>query len=209
MSIAEFTVHRSWQSDRRSPLRWLWSHVRRNPIWIWRVDRRVWQCRAGRRAAARLGGRSTPCRPTRTTRRRCWWPPYYRRQPDHPRAAPARPQLLQRDHRPAPGAGRARRNLRQPDGQEHVLPRLAPHGRPDGARHQRRARDQLDVQPGAEPGDRLGQLSDRPHRRRAAHRPSPADRADGLPAAVRDRAPGTTCASSTPPRARCARSSAR
>ena len=34
MSIAEFTVHRSWQSDRRSPLRWLWSYVRRNPIWI-------------------------------------------------------------------------------------------------------------------------------------------------------------------------------
>ena len=34
MSIAEFTVHRSWQSNRRSPLRWLWSYVRRNPIWI-------------------------------------------------------------------------------------------------------------------------------------------------------------------------------
>ncbi len=34
MSIAEFTVHRSWQSDRRSPLRWLWAYVRRNPIWI-------------------------------------------------------------------------------------------------------------------------------------------------------------------------------
>ncbi len=34
MSIAEFTVHRTQHSDRRSPLRWLWSYVRRNPIWI-------------------------------------------------------------------------------------------------------------------------------------------------------------------------------
>jgi ATP-binding cassette subfamily B protein len=34
MSLSEFTVQRAWHSDRRSPLRWLWSHVKRNPIYI-------------------------------------------------------------------------------------------------------------------------------------------------------------------------------
>ena len=34
MTTAEFTVHRSWESDRRSPLLWLLSHIRRNWIWI-------------------------------------------------------------------------------------------------------------------------------------------------------------------------------
>lgn len=34
MSLSEFSVQRSWTSDRRSPLRWLWSHMRRNWIWI-------------------------------------------------------------------------------------------------------------------------------------------------------------------------------
>ncbi|MEZ4770381.1 MAG: ABC transporter ATP-binding protein [Caldilineales bacterium] len=34
MTTAEFTVHRTWKSDRRSPLLWLWSHIRRNWIWI-------------------------------------------------------------------------------------------------------------------------------------------------------------------------------
>ena len=33
MTTAEFTVQRSWKSDQRSPLLWLWSHIRRN--WIW------------------------------------------------------------------------------------------------------------------------------------------------------------------------------
>jgi len=34
MSVSEFSVQRSWTSDRRSPLRWLWSHIRRNWIWV-------------------------------------------------------------------------------------------------------------------------------------------------------------------------------
>ena len=37
MTTAEFTVQRTWKSDRRSPLRWLWSHIRRNWIWIFGV----------------------------------------------------------------------------------------------------------------------------------------------------------------------------
>ena len=37
MTTAEFTVQRSWKSDRRSPLLWLWSHIRRNWIWIFGV----------------------------------------------------------------------------------------------------------------------------------------------------------------------------
>jgi ATP-binding cassette subfamily B protein len=34
MSYSEFTVQQSWQSDRRTPMRWLGSHVRRNAIYI-------------------------------------------------------------------------------------------------------------------------------------------------------------------------------
>jgi ATP-binding cassette subfamily B protein len=34
MSLSEFSVQRSWLADRRSPLRWLWSHIRRNWIWV-------------------------------------------------------------------------------------------------------------------------------------------------------------------------------
>lgn len=34
MSLSEFSVQRTWTSDRRSPLRWLGSHVRRNWVWI-------------------------------------------------------------------------------------------------------------------------------------------------------------------------------
>ncbi len=34
MSLSEFSVQRSWTSDRRSPLRWMMSHVGRNWIWI-------------------------------------------------------------------------------------------------------------------------------------------------------------------------------
>ena len=37
MSLSEFSVHRSWTSDRRSPLRWLWSHVWRNWPWVFGV----------------------------------------------------------------------------------------------------------------------------------------------------------------------------
>ncbi len=33
-SSGEFTVQRTWHTDRRSPARWLWSHVRRQPLWI-------------------------------------------------------------------------------------------------------------------------------------------------------------------------------
>ncbi len=31
---SEFTVQRTWHTDRRSPARWLWSHVKRQPFWI-------------------------------------------------------------------------------------------------------------------------------------------------------------------------------
>jgi ATP-binding cassette, subfamily B, bacterial len=34
MSLSEFSVQRSWNVDRRSPMRWLWSHMRRNWIWV-------------------------------------------------------------------------------------------------------------------------------------------------------------------------------
>jgi ATP-binding cassette, subfamily B, bacterial len=34
MSLSEFSVQRTWTSNRRSPLRWLWSHMRRNWLWI-------------------------------------------------------------------------------------------------------------------------------------------------------------------------------
>jgi ATP-binding cassette subfamily B protein len=34
VSAGEFTVSRTWHTDRRSPARWLWSHVRRQPVWI-------------------------------------------------------------------------------------------------------------------------------------------------------------------------------
>jgi ATP-binding cassette subfamily B protein len=34
VSAGEFTVSRTWHTDRRSPARWLWSHVRRQPAWI-------------------------------------------------------------------------------------------------------------------------------------------------------------------------------
>ncbi len=34
MSLSEFSVQRSWQSDRRSPLRWLSSHIWRNWPWV-------------------------------------------------------------------------------------------------------------------------------------------------------------------------------
>lgn len=30
----EFAIEREWESDRRTPLRWIWSHVRRNTWWI-------------------------------------------------------------------------------------------------------------------------------------------------------------------------------
>ena len=34
MSLSEFSVQRDWTSDRRDPLHWLWSHVRRNWLWL-------------------------------------------------------------------------------------------------------------------------------------------------------------------------------
>ncbi len=34
MQRSEFTVDRAWHSERTSPVRWIWSHVRRNPILI-------------------------------------------------------------------------------------------------------------------------------------------------------------------------------
>lgn len=34
MPLSEFTVQHPWRSDRRGPVRWLWSHVRRHPLYI-------------------------------------------------------------------------------------------------------------------------------------------------------------------------------
>ncbi len=34
MTIAEFSISRNWQSDRRSPGRWLWSHAMRHKIYL-------------------------------------------------------------------------------------------------------------------------------------------------------------------------------
>lgn len=34
MTIAEFSISRKWQSDRRSPGRWLWSHAMRHKIYL-------------------------------------------------------------------------------------------------------------------------------------------------------------------------------
>lgn len=37
MTTAEFSVQRSWHSDRSSPGRWLWSHIRRQPVYVFGV----------------------------------------------------------------------------------------------------------------------------------------------------------------------------
>jgi len=34
MTLSEFSVQRAWSTDRRGPMRWLWSHIRRNWIWV-------------------------------------------------------------------------------------------------------------------------------------------------------------------------------
>lgn len=34
MTLSEFSAHRTWSTDRRGPMRWLWSHIRRNWIWV-------------------------------------------------------------------------------------------------------------------------------------------------------------------------------
>ncbi len=76
--------------------------------------------------------------------------------PGGARGAAVCAQFQRRADRPAHRARHPPRAVCQPAGQEHDLPQPAAGGRHHGARHQRCPRGQLPLQPGRQPGDRLG-----------------------------------------------------
>ena len=180
---SEFTLVRPPSDRARGPARWIWSHaVRYWPILTMLVLGAIGNASLAAAVPVLVGSafnemlgaepglhQSDPPRPDP------------RRIADCARHSPVWPQLRRRVDGPASGTRHPRRDLRLVVGQEHDLPQPAARRRHHGARHQRRARDQPDVQPGRQPGGRRHAL----HGGSVLHRPQLPPGAPAHPLAFR------------------------